>query len=53
MIELELDSLKERAVGVIGVLLQVDDVAAVGGDERRDGRDDARTVGAGHQQYPR
>src|SRR5258706_8410003 len=30
-VELELDSLEERAVGVVGVLLEIDDVAAVGG----------------------
>ena len=47
-VELELDALEEGAVGVVGVLLEVDDVAAVGRDERgrrrrrcRDGRGQA------------
>ncbi len=34
-VELELDPLEERTVGVVGVLLEIDDVAAVSGDERR------------------
>ena len=49
-VELELDAQEERLVGVVGVLLQVDDVAAVGGDERGGGGDDARLVGAGDEQ---
>ena len=50
-VELELDALEERAVGVIGVLLEVDDVAAVGGDERRHGGDDAAAIGTGDEQH--
>ena len=50
-VELELDALEERAVGVVGVLLEVDDVAAVRGDERRHRGDDAAAVGAGDEQH--
>ena len=50
-VELELDALEERGVGVIGVLLEVDDVAAVGGDERGDGGDDAAAIGTGDEQH--
>src|SRR5690606_9526270 len=39
-------ALEERApVGVVGVLVETDDVALVSGDERRHGRDDAGPVG--------
>ncbi len=51
-VELELDALEEGAVGVVRVLLEVDDVAAVLGHERGDGRDDAGPVRARHQQDP-
>ena len=50
-VELELDALEERAVGVIGVLLEVDDVAAVRSDERREGGDDAAAIRAGDEQH--
>ena len=50
-LELELDPLEEHAVGAIGVLLGVDDVAAVAPHEVGDGRDDARSVRAGEQQH--
>ena len=45
--------LEERPVGVVGVLLEVDDVAAVFRDERRGGGDDAPAVGAGDEQSGR
>ena len=50
-VELELDALEEGAVGVVGVLLQVDDVAAVRRDERGHGGDDAVTVATGDEQH--
>ena len=36
---------------MVGVLLEVDDVAAVSGDERRHGGDDAAAVGTGDEQH--
>ena len=36
---------------MVGVLLEVDDVAAVSGDERRHGSDDAAAVGTGDEQH--
>ena len=52
-VEHELDPLEEHAVGAVGVLLGVDDVAAVAVDEVGDGRDDPGLVGARQQQRPR
>ena len=49
-VELELDALEERAVGVVRVLLEVDDVAAVLGHERGHRGDDAGPVRARHEQ---
>ena len=46
-VELELDPLEEHAVDVVGVLLGVDDVAAVAPHEVGDRGDDAGAVGAG------
>ena len=51
--ELDLDPQEEGDVAVVGVLLQVDDVAAVPGHEGRDGRDDAGPVRAGDEQAGR
>ena len=41
-VEVELDPLEEDAGGGVGVLVGVEDVAAVGGDEVGDGRDEPR-----------
>ncbi len=49
-VEQELDSLEEHTVGAVGVLLGVDDVAAVAVDEVGGGGDDARLVGTRQQQ---
>ena len=50
-VEQELDPLEEHAVGAVGVLLRVDDVAAVAVHEVGDGRDDTGLVGAREQQH--
>ena len=50
-VELELDALEEGAVGVIGVLLEVDDVAALRSDERCERGDDAAAIRAGDEQH--
>ena len=50
-VERELDPLEEHAVGAVGVLLRVDDVAAVAEHEVGDGRDDAGLVGTRQQQH--
>ncbi len=41
-VELELDPLEEQPLVVVGVLVDLDDVGAVAGQELRHGRDDAR-----------
>src|SRR5437660_366902 len=43
---IELDALEEQAGRGVGVLVGFDDVAALVRNERPDGRDDARSIGA-------
>ena len=50
-VQLELDALEEHAVGGVGVLLGVHDVAAVAPHEVGHGRDHPRLVGAGQQEH--
>ena len=50
-VEQELDPLEEHAVGAVGVLLRVDDVAAVAVHEVGDGRDDPGLVGTRQQEH--
>ena len=49
-VELELDPLEEGGVGVVGVLLQVDDVAAVVRHERGDRGHDPGPIRTGHEE---
>ena len=50
-VEQELDPLEEHAVGAVGVLLRVDDVAAVAVHEVGDRGDDAGLVGTRQQEH--
>ena len=50
-VELELHPLEEQPVVVVGVLVDLDDVRAVPGEEFGDGGDDAAGVFAGQQQH--
>ena len=49
-VEFELDPLKENLLHIVGVLLGVDDVPTVLGDEIRNGGDNPALVGAREKQ---